>query len=287
MKLKKVYCVVSFFALSVVLSACGDQQASNNKQVVSEAPQQAPVQMAAPATQPPQAPGMIQGKVLETFGSGGYTYLKLDCDGKETWAAVPQSDVNVGDDVSLPGGQVMNNFHSKTLDRTFDEIVFCGAILGKGQEGGAPMAATGDSFGAALQSESAAVMGQQFDPSQLSMGSSKAVVPFSELKIDKAAGENSFTVGELFGKAAELSGNTVRVKAQVVKFTANIMGKNWLHLQDGTGDPQQSTHDLVVTSDQQAEKGDVVTVEGVLAANKDFGYGYKYNVIVEDVKVIR
>ena len=63
------------------------------------------------------------------------------------------------------------------------------------------------------------------------------------------------------------------------------MGKNWIHIQDGTGDPQKNTHDLVVTTDGMAEKGEVVTIEGVVAANKDFGSGYKYEVIIEDAKV--
>ncbi len=63
------------------------------------------------------------------------------------------------------------------------------------------------------------------------------------------------------------------------------MGKNWLHIQDGTGDPGSNTHDLVVTTDGEAEKGAVVTVEGIIAANKDFGSGYKYDVIIEEAVI--
>jgi aspartyl/asparaginyl-tRNA synthetase len=122
------------------------------------------------------------------------------------------------------------------------------------------------------------------DPSP---GSGKAVVPFADLKIAKAAGATGYTVADIYGKAASLNGKKVKIKGQVMKFSPQIMGKNWLHLQDGTGDPQKNTHDLVVTSANKAEKGDTVTVEGVVAVNKDFGAGYKYAVIVEDVTITR
>lgn len=292
MKLKQIFLVFTILAFSTVVSSCKDQQTVGKQEAPPATAQQAAEQTAPPQAVQPQPEGMIAGKVLETFASGGYTYLKVDSNGKEIWAAIPQTEVKAGEEVKLAGGQIMKDFHSKTLDRTFDEIAFCGGIISDAPAG-APqqMPATGqaadNSFGNALQSESAAGTAQQLDPAKISMGSSKAAVPFADLKIEKATGADSYTVGELFTKSADLNGKKVRVKGQVVKFTANIMGKNWLHIQDGTGDPQQNTHDLVATCNEQAEKGDVVTIEGVLAANKDFGYGYKYNVIVEDVKVTR
>ena len=65
------------------------------------------------------------------------------------------------------------------------------------------------------------------------------------------------------------------------------MGKNWIHLQDGTGDPMHNSHDLVVTSAENVEVGNIVTLEGTLAAEKDFGAGYKYDAIIEDAVVIK
>ena len=74
-----------------------------------------------------------------------------------------------------------------------------------------------------------------------------------------------------------------RFRGKVVKFNANIMGKNWLHVQDGTGNA--GSNDLLVTTTGQAKPGDTVLIEGKVALNKDFGAGYKYNVLVEDAKV--
>ena len=121
---------------------------------------------------------------------------------------------------------------------------------------------------------------------EIPMGSAKAVTPlFANLEVEKAAGENSYQVGELFALGAELDGQTVRVRAQVVKFSPAIMGRNFIHLQDGSGNPDESTHNLVATSDETVQPGDIVTFEGVLAANRDFGAGYLYQVILEESRV--
>jgi len=114
-----------------------------------------------------------------------------------------------------------------------------------------------------------------------------AIAPFSDISVERADGENSFTVGDLFEKASELNGTTVRVRGKVVKYNANIMGRNWIHLQDGTGDPMQNTHDLVITTTSEVGSPDVITIEGTLTADKDFGAGYKYEVIVENGTIIQ
>jgi len=105
--------------------------------------------------------------------------------------------------------------------------------------------------------------------------------------LKKAEGENGFTVAEIFEQAKDLDGKKVRVRGQVVKFNANIMGRNWLHLQDGSGDPMQNTHDLVVTTTDQLSSPKVITIEGVVAADKDFGAGYNYVVIIEDSVIVK
>ncbi len=71
----------------------------------------------------------------------------------------------------------------------------------------------------------------------------------------------------------------------MVKFTPRIMGKNWLHLQDGSGDTAAGTHDLTVTTNVTAKVGDTVLISGAVTLDKDFGEGYKYDVIIEDAKV--
>lgn len=82
---------------------------------------------AAPAAQAnPAAP---KGTVVETMNSGGYTYLQIENGGQKLWAAVPQTEVKVGQKVELSPGMTMQQFTSKTLGRTFDSIYFCQGVV--------------------------------------------------------------------------------------------------------------------------------------------------------------
>ena len=74
----------------------------------------------------------------------------------------------------------------------------------------------------------------------------------------------------------------VVVRGQIVKYTPNVMGKNWIHLQDGSGNPADRSNDLAVTTSGQAKIGDVLTLKGVVRTDKDFGAGYVYKVLIED-----
>ncbi len=111
--------------------------------------------------------------------------------------------------------------------------------------------------------------------------------PATAVAVEKAAGPGAYTVGELFAKGAALNGKKVTVRGKVVKMSAGIMDRNWIHLRDGSGDPAQRTHDLVVTSQDAPAVGDVVTATGTLAKDKDFGSGYRYAVILEQATVAK
>jgi len=236
-----------------------------------------------------QAPGNLNGTVLETMDSGGYTYLQLDTGAGKPWIAIPQAKVAVGDKISCQPGMVMKNFASKTLSRTFDSIVFSSGLAGASKSPhagmGAAMGGSNDSFASAVAAEGGAAPQQQVQATG-SGGSLGAMAPFSEIEVDKASGENAYRVEEAFAQKEELTGKTIRIKGKVVKFSPMIMGRNWVHLQDGTGDPMSNTHDLVITTDATTKEGDIITMEGVLTAFKDFGAGYKYEAIIEKAKIV-
>jgi len=73
--------------------------------------------------------GALSGKVVETMDAGGYTYISLEKDGKQTWAAVPTMKVTVGEEMELQPGAPMTNFTSKSLNKTFESVVFSGGPL--------------------------------------------------------------------------------------------------------------------------------------------------------------
>ncbi len=118
-------------------------------------------------------------------------------------------------------------------------------------------------------------------------GSKSAKTPATSepIKVEKAKGADAYTVSETYEKAGKLDKKTVVVRGKVVKVSKGIMGKNWVHLRDGSGDPGKGTNNLVVTTQDVPTVGDVVTAKGTLYKDKDFGAGYLYKVIVEEATV--
>lgn len=231
------------------------------------------------------------GTVLETMNAAGYTYLHIDNGMAKEWVAIPESQVSVGEKVNYDKGMEMANFYSKSLDKTFPTIIFSAGLAqesGTVSPHGSNEAPPADSFSAAVAQEQKGVpMSAAPIMGETSGGSTGAVVPFSEVTVEKAPGENSYTVEEIFTQADSLDGSTIRLRGKVVKFNANIMGRNWVHLQDGSGNPMNNTHDLVVTTGETVSPDDIVIIEGKLTAKKDFGAGYKYEAIVEEAKLIQ
>jgi hypothetical protein len=232
------------------------------------------------------------GTVLETMNGGGYTYIYVDTGVAKNWVAVPETTVSAGDTITYSQGMEMTNFHSKTLDRTFSTILFSSGL---GESAVAQATTTASTSAPADDSFAAAVAKEQQQAAstaapvmmETTAGSSGAVAPFEEMQVEKAEGDNSYTVEEIYSRAKELNGKKVRLQGKVVKYNPNIMGRNWLHIQDGSGNPINNTHDLVVTTSETVSGNEIIVVEGKLTANKDFGAGYKYAAIIEEAVVIK
>ena len=107
-------------------------------------------------------------------------------------------------------------------------------------------------------------------------------VDVGDVKVPKASGPNARTVAEIISKRIELKDKTVLVRGKVVKYTPEVLGKNWIHLRDGSGSAADNTHDVLVTTKDQARIGDVVVVKGVVHTDRDLGAGYSYKVLVEE-----
>jgi hypothetical protein len=218
---------------------------------------------------------VLSGKVAETMNSGGYTYILLDKDGEKTWVAVPEMQVSEGEEVVLKPGIEMVNFTSSTLKHTFERIILStGPVSKKGE----PVEKNMEMPHGDLP------MGMMKTPASGGMGVSTKI---GDIKVEKAAGQNAYTIAEVYEKKSDLCNNKVIVQGKVVKVLPEILGKNWIHLQDGSGDEKKENYDLVVTSQDLPSFGDVITVSGTLHTDKDFGAGYRYKVIVEEASVTK
>ena len=238
-----------------------------------------PGQPAAGAQPPAAAPAadQIKGKVLEKVDAAPYSYLKLATSAGEKWAAVPQTDAKVGAEVTVTVSAPMANFESKTLNKKFDVVYF--GTLGGDAPPPPAAPAPGGLAGPGGETPNPAQMAAQHQVAAQGPDNVKIA------KIAKAGGPDGKTVEEIWTQRSALKEKSVTVKGQVVKFSPGIMGRNWIHLRDGTGSGDKNTNDVTITTQDDVKVGDLVTVKGTIRLDKDFGAGYAYPVIVEDAKV--
>ncbi|HXE96974.1 MAG TPA: hypothetical protein VN642_11245 [Dongiaceae bacterium] len=214
------------------------------------------------------------------MNSGGYSYINIQKkDGEKIWIAVKETKVAVGDQMSFLEGLVMKDFKSATLKRTFDSIIFSNGIIPQAQPGIVNTAPKDLSVPPVPNNDGPGKNRKEV------LGSKSAVPLKGKISVAKAKGPNAYTVEETHKKSAALDKKTVVVHGKVVKASTGIMKKTWIHIQDGTGSQAKGNHNLVCTTRGSANVGDVITVKGTLAKNRDFGYGYRYDVIVEDADI--
>ena len=290
-------------------------------------PGAAPTASTATPVRPPEQPRLtVSGKVLERIDLSSGMYLRLGTSSGDVWAAVNTANVKLGDTVTVVNAITMDGFESTSLKRKFDRIVF-GALAGTadakaptlqaghGTAGSPPAAgaATAPKLAAGTEqgmpanmlpkmAEALARMQQaeqsgqagapgpmpQMPPGGMPMHPTVPVAPAdASIKVEKADGANAYRIAEVYASRASLKDAPVVIRAKVVKFSPNIMGRNWVHLRDGSGSRAAQDDDLTVTTMDDATVGTVVVVKGIVRVNKDFGAGYAYPVIVEDAKIVK
>lgn len=191
--------------------------------------------------------------VNEFMHASRYTYLNVTEGDKDFWIAIPYTEVEKGDKYYYKGGVLMYNFESKEHNRVFETLYL---VSGVSKTPNLDTYATG--YYPALE-----------DEEELAVQS-----------IDPIAGGTS--ISDLFSDPRSFSGKTITIKGQCVKVNRNIMGRNWVHIQDGGKGNSDTNLDLTVSTQEEINVGDIVVLEGVIATDKDFGSGYRYDIIMEE-----
>lgn len=195
--------------------------------------------------------------VKEVIQASSYTYFKVDENSNERWVAVSKTVANTGDVYYYDKALEMNDFHSKDLDRTFDKIYFISKISKT------PMS--------------------DFNSAGMPAHSGKVKTPQKgELTIDK--NEDELTIAQIYSNSSDYAQKEVEIRGMVVKVNEAVMGKNWIHIQDGT--KSGNSYDLTITTLDLPSVNDEVVFKGTVSVDRDFGSGYYYDVIVEDAKLL-
>ena len=196
--------------------------------------------------------GMHAVKVVEATGATNYSYLQVAENGSQYWIAVPNMKVEIGETLYFTKSMEMKNFHSKSLERDFESILFVEDIS-KTPEKKLPV----------------------------SPHPQVKLAPVPDISVKPL--KDGKTVEQVYNEREALNGKVVRVRGKVVRYNPSIMDRNWIHIQDGTG--SEGTHDLLVTSQDEAKVGQVIVVEGTIVIDVDLGAGYSYVVVMEKSKV--
>ena len=197
------------------------------------------------------APSTLTGKVIDIINVPNYTYTEVNIGKKKVWVAGPVTPIKVGDMISFSSGMPMENFRSKSMKRDFSVVYFVGRFI-TGKE-------TTSGKSAGMASPHAQIKQKKV---------SKPVQGIKKVK-------GGFSIFEIYTDKENLKAKKLRVRGKVTKFTANVMGKNWLHIRDSS-----TLDDLTVITKDNVAVDDIVVIEGKLELDKDFSYGYVYPVIL-------
>lgn len=191
---------------------------------------------------------IFEGVVVDTLDGGGYTYLQIEDAKKKYWIAVEGLKIDKGTEVRFTEELRAKNFESKSLNRVFDEIVFASNL--------------------------------QY---RTSVPESANIALVTELvKVSPYQQKDTISVAQAWKERVKLNGKNISIRGKVVKVSKNIMEKNWIHIQDGTGEGAEVGRIVFTSKDDTINVGDVVTAQGVVSADKNFGSGYVYKIIVEN-----
>lgn len=192
--------------------------------------------------------------VTEVLPTSKYVYLKVK-EGEEVyWLATSKMEVEIGSTYYYRNGLLKTNFESKEHKRTFDKLYLVSSIVP-------------ETHGNASKKKDIEM--HAFEGSNQLAGS-----PSQNSEI--------ISIAELVSNKAELAGKQVTLKGKCTKVNSKIMGRNWIHLKDGSKDD----YDLVITSDQEIPVGHEVTMVGTLSLDKDFGSGYYYELLIENGSLV-
>ncbi len=213
----------------------------------------------------PVPAGMVRGEVLETMNSGGYTYVFMDTAQDQRWVAALETPVAVGDVVQTDQGMAMNGFTSSTLNRTFNVVYFVSSLQNL-SGGSQPPAQPSGELPAGHPDIS---------------GGDAATIAVPDIE----AYEEGKDIAYVYANKDELAGNAITLRGKVVKYNPGILGWNFIHIRDGSGDAAAGDNDLIVTTKAESAVGETVLLTGNIALDKDFGAGYSYPVLLEDASV--
>ena len=248
--------MITLFLISFAIASCGSKPTVVQKVSESPSTSMAAHNHSTEANARPASENMKMHEVVakEIMDTERYTYMNVEEEGEQFWIAIPRKEVKVGETYYYLGGLLKRNFKSQEYDRVFETIYLVSDV----------------------RTEPIFTGNKTVAQAMASVGGESQGAPQDHIH----ASEESVSLEELFNNKEKYAGKEIEVTGKCVKINKAIMGRNWVHLQDGTGGDEP--YDLTITTSADVPLGTVVTMRGTITLNKDFGAGYKYDIIMEN-----
>jgi len=213
-------------------------------------------------TVPLEALNSRQVTVKEFIQTTNYTYFYVSEGNAEYWMASPKTETKVGETLSYTTSFEMKDFVSPELGRTFDQVFFIQDLSrSAGVHMGTPRTAR---------------------PAEQMPMPMQEQEQIPEEDLEEVEGETS--IEKLIGSSSDFGDKIVTVSGKVTKVNPMIMNRNWVHI---TTEPADGKNlDLTITTLENVSVDDIVTFRGRISIDRDFGAGYRYEVIMENAKLV-
>jgi hypothetical protein len=192
---------------------------------------------------------------LETLNTDRYIYVRVQEDDEEYWVATAKKEIEIGKPYFFKKGLMKTNFESKEFGRNFEKLYLVSNMV------------PADHGGSKITPIDSDKPGKESNASRVD--------------IIQVAG--SVSIAEIVNNAKDYKNKEVQISGKCTKVNANIMGRNWIHLKDGSKDD----FDMIVTTEDNVTVGQTVTMKGTVHLDVDFGAGYAYDLIIEDGVVLK
>ncbi|MBT8262486.1 MAG: hypothetical protein KJO05_06660 [Bacteroidia bacterium] len=195
--------------------------------------------------------------VNEILPATKYVYLKVTEAGEEFWIAARKQDIELGGTYYYRNGLLKTNFESKEYNRMFERIFLVSNLVHE------------------VHGNNTGTLKPEFGSDEIETEQKQSIPTHTEEIVQH---KGSIKIADLVANPANYEGKTVQLTGKCVKINPNIMSRNWIHLQDGS----KNDFDLVITSNTFVPEGKTITIKAKVVLNKDFGAGYRYDLILED-----
>jgi hypothetical protein len=200
--------------------------------------------------------------ILDVIPASNYVYLKVKEDKDQFWIATKKREIDLDSTYFYREALLKTEFESKIHDRVFDSIWFVTKLVTQ-MHGAKYTTGTRDNIEISKSKKEPVEV-----PSDENKNVNYKIYPEISAFLDDP---NKF------------EGQAVQLKGKCVKVNSNIMNKNWIHLKDGS----QDDFDLIITTNMSAQEGDIITIQAMVALNKDYGAGYSYDLILENGVILQ